>query len=45
MLCESLIFGKKPKYDTMYVRIDIILKENMIINDRIVNPYFMGISV
>ena len=42
MLCEYLVYAKQPKYDRMFVRCDIILKENMIINDRIVNPYFMG---
>ncbi len=41
MLTDFLLYKKMPKYNCMYVRTDIILKENMIINDRIINPYFM----
>jgi len=40
LLFEYLSDGKKPQFDRMYTRLDIILRENMINQGNIINPYY-----
>lgn len=42
LLYNYLAYGEKPKYDRLYTRLDIILKENAIIKPNIINPYYMS---
>jgi len=41
MLYEYIAEGKLPEFDRMYTRLDIILKENLITQNNIINPYFV----
>lgn len=42
----KLLFGyvsdkKIPDFDRMFTRLDIIMKENMVVQDNIINPYYI----
>lgn len=41
LLFDYLVEGKKPQYTRMYTRLDVILKESIITEDNIINPYYI----
>jgi LacI family transcriptional regulator len=42
LLFEYLVEGKCPEFERMYTRLDIIMKENLIKQNNIVNPYYIS---